>query len=119
MNGDELFIETQKTLIDYIKHITTLGTGSIVLIATFLEKIFTEAVGINLVIVSISSFMISIFFLLICGFAVILSMRTPDPKEMPANLISITTVIFMLGAFFFIIALTCLTTFTIINLQKV
>jgi hypothetical protein len=84
-----------------------------VLIATFLEKIFSEAAGMNLVIISVSSFMISIIFLLICGFAVILSMRTPTPTKMPTNLVSFTTVTFILGAAFFVVALGFLTAFTI------
>jgi Na+/melibiose symporter-like transporter len=119
MDADESFIETQKTLVDYIKHITTLGTGSIVLIATFLEKVFTDADKMDYVVVSVSCFMISIFFLLICGFAVIRSMRTPDRTQMPAHLVTFTTATFLFGAAAFIIALIYLTLFAIVNLQKV
>jgi len=42
MEKEEQFIETQKVVFDYIKHLTTLNTGSIVLLTALLEKLFTN-----------------------------------------------------------------------------
>ena len=42
------YIEQQKIVFDYIKHITTLNTGSVVLLAALLEKLFKTKIWKNL-----------------------------------------------------------------------
>jgi hypothetical protein len=54
-------VERYKISIDYLKHITTLSTGSIILIATFLEKLFSKPLWKIAVIISLSGFMLSVF----------------------------------------------------------
>jgi hypothetical protein len=53
-------IETSKFLADYLKHLTTLATGSIVVIATLLEKLFSKPQWKGAVITSLLGFMISV-----------------------------------------------------------
>jgi 4-hydroxybenzoate polyprenyltransferase len=53
-------IERYKAIFDYHKHLTTLSTGSIVLIATFLEKLFAQPEWKPLVVVSLVGFMASV-----------------------------------------------------------
>lgn len=53
-------MERYKLITDYLKHLTTLSTGSILLLAAFLEKIFPNPSGKMLVIVSLVGFMISV-----------------------------------------------------------
>ena len=40
--SQETNIEEIKFLADYVKHLTTLSTGSILIVATFLEKLFAS-----------------------------------------------------------------------------
>jgi uncharacterized membrane protein YidH (DUF202 family) len=53
-------VEHSKIVHDYLKHLTTLSTGSIVLITAFLEKLFTQPQWKFLVIVSILGFMLCV-----------------------------------------------------------
>jgi hypothetical protein len=52
--------EESKLLHDYLKHLSTLCTGSILIIAAFLEKIITHPAWKFLVAVSIASFLVSV-----------------------------------------------------------
>jgi Na+/citrate or Na+/malate symporter len=52
--------EGNKLLYDTLKHLTTLSTGSIVLLATFLEKLFKTPHWKALVVIAFISFLISI-----------------------------------------------------------
>jgi|SRR5712691_10655838 len=53
-------IESQKLILDYLKHLTTLSTGSIVLLVAFLEKIFLQPKLKFLVVISILAFAVSV-----------------------------------------------------------
>jgi hypothetical protein len=53
-------IERYKIGLEYLKHITTLATGSIVLIATFLEKLFATLLWKAVIVVSLIGFMVSV-----------------------------------------------------------
>ena len=52
--------EHYKVVFDYLKHITTLSTGSILLMATFVDKLFVSSEWKILAKFSISGFMICI-----------------------------------------------------------
>lgn len=53
-------MERYKLITDYLKHLTTLSTGSILLLAAFLEKIFPNPSGKLLVVGSLLGFMASV-----------------------------------------------------------
>ena len=53
-------LEEAKITVDYFKHLTTLSTGSVLLIATFIEKIFTNPSWKPLVAVSVGAFLVSL-----------------------------------------------------------
>lgn len=53
-------LEREKIHIEYMKHLTTLSTGSIILITTFLEKLFVTPLWKPILITSIMGFMVSI-----------------------------------------------------------
>ena len=57
------YIESQKMVLDYLKHITTLDTGAMVLLTVLLEKFFQQPQWKFLVIAVFSSFVISILAL--------------------------------------------------------
>ena len=67
------FTETSKLWADYLKHISTLSTGSIVIIATFLEKIFSNSEWKWLVVVSLIGFLCSVLFSLVSFTSISLS----------------------------------------------
>ena len=50
-------VEYYVQVFDYLKHLTTLSTGSIILIATFLEKLFLHPRWKPLVVVALAGFM--------------------------------------------------------------
>ncbi len=53
-------LEYNKAYIEYLKHLTTLSTGSIVLMTAFLEKLFAKPLWKPAVVVSLVGFMISV-----------------------------------------------------------
>jgi hypothetical protein len=108
------YIETQKIVFDYIKHITTLDTGSIVLLSTLLENIFPNANWKPLIVVVFAGFSISIGSLTLCGFGIIRSIRTPE--SIGTGLVRFTTYTFILGLLAFLVGLVSLAIFTILNL---
>jgi hypothetical protein len=58
-SSDSSVQERHKAHFEYLKHITTLSTGSIVLITTFLDKIFQKPLYKGFVVVAIVGFMLS------------------------------------------------------------
>lgn len=57
---ENIVIEHAKSQIDYVKHITTLSTGSILILATFLEKVFEAPHWKTLVVISFLGFILSV-----------------------------------------------------------
>ena len=53
-------IERTKAMIDHAKHLTTLSTGSIVLVAAFVEKAFPAPIWKPVAMVSLLAFLLSI-----------------------------------------------------------
>ena len=68
MDPEQTEIELFKYAIDFFKHVTTLSSGSILLLATFLEKLFQKPHLGFLVAISFASFAVSIIgaFVAIC-----------------------------------------------------
>ena len=60
MDKELIEIELSKHVQDYLKHITTLSTGSIVLMATLWEKMSTNAELLGSITVAIVGFQASI-----------------------------------------------------------
>ena len=63
-------IAKRKEILVYLRHLTTLCTGSILLIVTFLEKLFANPELKGLVIVSMFCFLIAILGALIAQFLI-------------------------------------------------
>lgn len=107
------YIETQKTVFDYVKHITTLSTGSVILLATFLEKLFIKPAWKALVLFSFAGFILSTIFLTLSGFAIVRSMRTPE--NISPQLVSFTSWSFILGLASFLLGICSLAAFAMRN----
>jgi heme/copper-type cytochrome/quinol oxidase subunit 2 len=98
---------------DYLKHLTTLSTGSVVVLVTFAEK-FTKAPKWNFLFgVSLSFFLASVVFSLVCMLFVLSARRYEDHEPDWENNIIIST--FLLTGFCLIIGVLSLTIFGILN----
>jgi hypothetical protein len=76
-------LELFKAMADYLKHVTTLSTGSIVLITTFLEKLFAKPEWKIIVVVSIVGFMVSVLSSMIAYTILILYENPLNSEETP------------------------------------
>ena len=111
--SDELYLEQQKVTLDYIKHLTALCTGSILLLALLLEKFFTEPYVSWLVVIVFGCFLVAVLFLSLSAFGVLLSIR--ESNKMQNSVRHFTAITFILGALSFVSALVSLGVFSILN----
>lgn len=103
------YVEAQKIVFDYIKHITTLNTGSIVLLTVLLEKFFRAPEWKILIVLTFLGFVMSIITLTFAAFGVIRSIRTP--QKISIGIIRFTSWNFILGIIGFILGIVCLAVF--------
>ena len=103
--------ESAKLFYDLFKHVTTLSTGTIVVLATFIEKIFKSPVWLPLVVVTFAGLIVSVASALLAMFLMGKHIREPiSDKEADWGG---KFVLLCLCSFF--VALACLTAFTIRN----
>jgi|ERR1044072_3209053 hypothetical protein len=60
MQQSESVLEQIKFIADYLKHVATLSTGSLVLLTVFLEKLFNKPRWRPLVTIALASFTVSL-----------------------------------------------------------
>jgi lipid-A-disaccharide synthase-like uncharacterized protein len=106
-------LEYHKALLDYLKHITTLSTGSIILIATFLEKIFQKPMWKAAVVVSLIGFMVSTLFATI-AYTIGLIFEFPK-QETPGNLAALGMLSLILTWLGFLVGILSLAIFALRN----
>jgi hypothetical protein len=110
-------LESYRAERDFYKHLTTLSTASVVLIATFLVKVFPNPDWKELVNISMSGFAVSVV-----GCAVMYALAVLDTdselslhKQMPTRWVSWLPITAGLGGFF--IGIATLAAFAIHNLS--
>ena len=110
-------LESYRAERDFYKHLTTLSTASVVLIATFLEKVFPNPEWTDLVNVSLSGFAISVV-----GCAVMYALAVLDTDselslhaQMPSRWVWWLPITAGLGGFF--VGIASLAAFAIHNLS--
>jgi hypothetical protein len=98
--------EGNKLLYDLLKHLTTLNTGAIILIATLLDKVFKTPVAETALISSVIGFTVSLTFaFLSMFFAANRVYYTGEKNEVPENifivllLIAVTIFLISMGGF--------------------
>src|SRR5438093_516821 len=74
-------VEFIKLATNYMKHLTTLSTGSILIMATFLEKLFIRPTWKGLIVISFAAFTVSIVGAMVGNFLLIASESKEGPKE--------------------------------------
>lgn len=110
-------LESYRAERDFYKHLTTLSTASVVLIATFLVKVFPNPEWKNLIDISLSGFAISVV-----GCAVMYGLAVLDTdselslhKQMPTRWVGWLPMSAGLGGFF--VGIASLAAFAIHNLS--
>jgi hypothetical protein len=111
----EEYIKAQKVVFDYLKHLTTLNTGSIVLLTVFLERFAMRLEWGFLLDIALASFTVSIFTFTLSAFGVIRSIRE-TPEKIGVKLANFTSYNFILGLLGFSLGVGTLTVFAIKNL---
>ncbi|PCK33672.1 hypothetical protein [Pseudoalteromonas piscicida] len=106
-----IYVEQQKVALDYIKHLTTLSTGSILLLTLLLEKFFSTPNSEWLVLLTFGCFTGAILFLSFAAFGVLLSIR----GEVKSSVQHFTAISFIIGIICFIVALISLSGFALVN----
>lgn len=108
------YVEAQKVVFDYIKHLTTLNTGAIAILAIFLEKFFKSPHYKIVIILSFVVFIISIVFLSLSALGIIRSIRTPS--DVSDGLVRFTSLNFILGIISFIVGILSIAILVIKNM---
>ena len=109
-------IEIYKIEFEYLKHLTTISTGSILLIVAFLEKLFKHPESKYLIAISLCCFLGSISF---CAFSQLTIIEKASEK---INSTLIKTVqhwtigLMLIALCMYVIGIICLVIFGIINL---
>lgn len=100
-------IEFLKIVIDYLKHTATLSTGSILILATFLEKFLTNPTGKFLIVFALVCFALSIIGAFYVGL-VCIAEGDPSKPEVESSsttivyIVRATFICFIVGIFLFI-----------------
>ncbi|MGD0037968.1 MAG: hypothetical protein ABSC53_11835 [Bacteroidota bacterium] len=109
-------IESFKSMSDYLKYLTGLSTGTVVLLTAFLEKIFTQPVWKFLVSVSLSSLMISVVTSVIAQTMLVFMLSHPDPELSSRKVVNVFIIALLLTWIAFMVGILSLTVFTLKNL---
>lgn len=105
-------IEFYKSFFDYLKHLTTLSTGSIILLAAFLEKLFSQPKWKILVAVSLIGFVLSVIAAVIAHTLMILSFEADEQSDQEGNVVMFSLFAIWLG---FLIGIVSLAIFALKN----
>jgi len=105
-----------KFIADYLKHITTLATGSIVVIATFYESVFSCAQHNFLAIVSLVAFVICIVSATVI-YTILMYFQSPDDYDVTPDWAKyIAAVCLFIVLIAFLTGIVSLTVFGVLNL---
>jgi hypothetical protein len=74
-------LEFHKAFYDYLKHLSTISTGSIVLLAAFLEKIFAQPRWKPLIGISVAGFLITVIASVIAYSLMVLNFPRPGIRN--------------------------------------
>ena len=110
-------LERYKSIYEYMRHITTLSTGSLILSVTFLEKVFPQEqrIGNELLVTSLCSFMVSIIASVFAYTFYIFDF--PSKKSLPKWIRIIGTYWLAITLLSFLIGVVFLTIFAVQNLM--
>ena len=101
---------------DFLKHLVTLSTGCILIMVTFLEKLFQQPTWKFLVAVSLVGFALSIFGSLVVHFLSVMQVNKPEDNPIGKGLAvsGITCTVLSFGGF--LLGLVALVVFGVKNI---
>ncbi len=105
-------IEHNKIVIDYLKHLTTLSTGAIILQTAFLEKLFPHPKWKAVIVISLLSFAFSVVSSVV-AFTVVISTKFADWRGKPEARVGCLAFVGAWGGF--LLGIVTLATFAIRN----
>jgi len=112
------FKESTKLNVDYLKHITTLATGSIILLVTFLDKVFEHPNHTWMIIVVLISLLLTVVFASTSFISLGIAYQAWEEGREPKDWIDSTAgICFLLSYFSFVAGLFFFTVFSISNLN--
>lgn len=120
------FIKSQEERLkleyDTAKHITTLNTGSILILVTFLEKLFANPFWKALVAIALASFVLSticsLLLMILISWTIGFTYLTKSHKGKMRD-VNLTFKFSMAALILFLIGIFCLALFALINLKIV
>lgn len=110
----EDMIERHKAFIEYLKFLSTLSTGSIVLMVSFLENLFKQPDAKVFIIVALLGFMLTVVFSVIAYSVVILNIGR-DISTTGSFTIGVTVPLTWIS---FIVGVISLTMFALLNFMS-
>ena len=109
-----------KQFYDISKHLTTINTGAIVILATFFSKSFIVTFANWLVIVCVIAILLSLIFCVVGMVSETVSMTMTNPQHYTIKqfekVTSITVVIFIISFICFVFGIMSLGAFVIVNI---
>jgi hypothetical protein len=112
-DGASQYLEEQKLAFEFVKHVTTLATGTLVLLATFLKDVFKHPSLSPLVPLTFGSLMVSVVALSLAAFGLLQSIR--HPGAVPQGVRAFTGSSALVGVGAFLLGLVLLSAFSIGN----
>lgn len=115
-NTDWSEIEVYKIEFEYLKHLTTISTGSILLIVAFLEKIFTQPESKYLIAISLCCFLGSVSF---CAFSQLTIIEKASERtniKLVKTVQNWTVGLLFIALLLYVIGIVCLVIFGLKNL---
>jgi hypothetical protein len=109
-------VEYAKILFEYLRHLATLSTGSILLIAAFLEKVFPQRVWTVMAVIALVGFIISVIGTILAYTIYLPMIKNPRTHPMAERFFGVGLVMAWGG---FLLGIICLTVFAIRNLLTV
>ena len=103
----------QDKRIEYVKHLNTLSTGAIVLLATFLEKVFAQAQHRGMAALAIGAFLTSVIAA-VASYTLEVVFEEPTLQRTPWR--TLDTAASAVMWFAFLVGITALAAFAIMNL---
>ena len=113
---DQYEIEHSKEQLSFFRHLTTLSTGSIVLIATFLEKVFSNPCSTWLVVLAIGMFLVAIVLSSGCQMLTLAMMRYTSTSKNKLKYRKVSHIFLYLVIGSFLLAIISMGVFTVANL---
>ena len=114
--ADEPYLEQQKVALDYLKHLTTLATGALAFLVTFLGKdFFPKRYGLLAAGFSLLQLVLAVVFFTVSCTGVLRSLR--DTAGRTGNNARLTATTFTLGVLFFLGGLVAMVIFVWLNLR--